>query len=418
MTLKKAAPWAKIPFILIKNRVLNYSTRIFVSYLLCFSNRRFPSRARISKDTGLSDDTITKCIAEAMSFNILNYERGNSKHKANEYFILNESDWKIPAKLENQKSRGASEFNADLTKKQRGGTPESSDALNQKTATSKSNDTYITNRKNNKPDQSKINKGSPSSSSDRSVMLQTLTVHLHRFYGEFNKEFLKIPFDHVNEGKLTSDELDEILARLQEFTKLGGSLNCWVRNEYFRLKSKKQQRLPEPRFLARNDSRKTYLTRIQKDVFNEELSSCVHPIPWGLTKSRQEDIGYRYAIRAFRHLLEVRDLDQYVIDSLNPENKLPLMGPHLFKYALLKEYYFDKDTQRTADASSFYFDKIGHKDHQPFLGNMMKRPIEYLDMEGWPERRIQRGSGRKYDIFSVKELELLQDPDSPAQFVH
>ena len=91
-------------------------------------------------------------------------------------------------------------------------------------------------------------------------------------------------------------------------------------------------------------------------------------------------------------------------DSLLQDSKLLPLGVHLFKYAMLKEYYFDKDTSVTKNASELYFDHIKHE-HRPFSRIMRGNPHD-PEIEGWPHLGIKRGSGARFDYIA-----LLEDPD-------
>ncbi|MBL7555895.1 MAG: hypothetical protein JNM24_08755 [Bdellovibrionaceae bacterium] len=220
-------------------------------------------------------------------------------------------------------------------------------------------------------------------------------------------EVLKVPYSIEDEEPLSTDDLIRIVRRVQKITKTGGTLHGLIRNEFVRLKKQRNSRPAEPRFLLNKASRTSYEGQIEKEVYNAEFASCFGPIPYQIKAPRKSDKGYLYARRAFRHLIKVNSIDQYVIDSLDPNNRLPLMGPHLFKYAIVKEFFFDDETSLTRRAADFYFNEIGSPQYRPFSCETTPNMFD-PKIEGWPSLGITRGGGRKYELLA----ELASDQQS------
>lgn len=396
---RKQPQFVMVPHSLVKlGKHLKHQTFRLIAYLRCF-DPIYPSREQIKLEAGLTDAAITAGLKEAMRYNVLSYQRGNSSGKANSYTIHPEKDWQLPKAQRYSKKRGAHKTNEDHPSNLGASTSDSNLFAPQKGTPNQSNAKQSNCNKSNDRDQSKSNKDQFSNSTfDESF--QNLTAHLHRFYGQLYPSLVGVPFDPVSEGKLGEDELSVILKRYIDYAKHGGSLFGLIRNDFARLGQKKQKRLPEPRFLAMKDSRKIYLSIIDSEVVNENFETCFGPFRFviqDLRKKRYEDRKYLYAIRALRHLLKVKDIEQYVTDSLIAANQLPQLGAYLFKYAILKEYYFDEELKLTRKATKLYMRLVGHDSYEPFDFQVGRYPFA-PEFEGWPDKGIRRGAGFQYEI--------------------
>lgn len=368
------------------------------SYLKCF-DPCFPSREQIRLETGLTDYAISASLEELTKYNLLHYDRGNSRGKANRYYLHPQEDWKLPQNQRYSKKRGTRHSEANHFKNKAATTLNSGQVPNQNDEPNKSNDNYSNSNQSNELNQHKISKELDSLQFMSEDFFKKLTEHLRKFYGQFSMEVLKIPYSIEDEEPLSKDDLDRIVRRVQRITRAGGTLHGLVKNEFIRLKKQKNSRPAEPRFLLNKASRTSYEGQIAKEVFNEEFASCFGPIPYQMSTPRRNDKGYVYARRAFRHLLKIKSIDQYVIDSFDPKNGLPLLGPHLFKYAVVKEFFFDEETNLTKRAVNFYFSEVGSPEYRPFWNQTTPNTFDPT-MEGWSQKGITRGGGRKYELFA------------------
>lgn len=398
-------------FVQIQHEIVKLGKRLshrafrLYSYLKCF-DPCFPSREQIKLETGLTDYAISTSLEELTKYNLLHYDRGNSKGKANKYYLHPKEDWKLPQSQRYSKKRGTRHSEVNHLKNEAATTLNSEQVPNQNDEPNKSNDNYSNSNQSNELKQHKISKELDSLQSLSEDSFKKLTEQLRKFYGQFSLEVLKVPYSIEDEESLSKEDLSRIVQRVQKITRTGGTLHGLIRNEFVRLKKQKNSRSAEPRFLLNKASRTSYEGQIAKEVYNEEFASCFGPVPYQINAPRQIDKGYLYARRAFRHLLKIKSVDQYVIDSLDPKNKLPLLGPHLFKYAVVKEFFFDEETNLTKRAVNFYFSEIGSPEYRPFRNETTPRAL-YPEMEGWPIRGITKGGGRKYELLA--EL----TPDQP-----
>jgi predicted transcriptional regulator len=85
----------EVPNIIIRCRYLSHTAyRLFT--LLASFKPSFPSYNRLQELTGMSSATISKALQELVKCGLISYAKGSSHGKANEYFVLPASDWKLP----------------------------------------------------------------------------------------------------------------------------------------------------------------------------------------------------------------------------------------------------------------------------------------------------------------------------------
>ena len=385
---QKRSQFVMTPHSLVKlGRNIRHQTFRLISYLQCF-DPCFPSREQIKLEAGLTDAAITIGLKEAMALGILTYERGNSNGKANTYKVHPEKDWKLPEHPSYSKKRSTRNSNKDHSKNLGSSTPNTTTFVPQEELPNQSNSNYTNPKESNDSNQS----GNNRLITANPEVLKHLTAVLHKHFRDLFSSAIGVKFDPAKEGALTQDELVIILERYISYCEAGGSLHGLIASEHNRLGGKKERRVPEPRFLAKANSRKVYIAEIAAEAYGEELETCLGPIGLKYIKApMSSDRSYHLCRRAFKHLLKVKSIDQYVIDSLNPSNRLPLMGSYLFKYAVLKEYCFDQPRDVTQRACKLYFKLIGNEQYNPFWFQMAPNAFD-SSCEGWPHLGIARGS--------------------------
>lgn len=409
--------FVQISYELIKlGTALNHRAFRLIVYLMSFKPC-FPSREQIKQEAGLTDDAISKGLAQAQEYNILSYKKGNSKGNSNEYFLNPESEWNLPQVPSYKEKKATSKSEGDHIRNKSSTTSESTEAPPQNLEPNKSNANYTNEKENNELNQFRNNKETFISAENEKLFLK-LTEHLHKIYGDLYPKKVGVSFDRKNEGVITSSELEIIWDRHLDYLKKGGSLHGLVKNEFVRLEPKKQRRLPEPRFLISKDSRKSYLHKVAGEAQAEEFSNCFGPIGTkDLKKTRELDRSYAFCLTGFKHLLKVKSIEQYAVDSILGEKKLPPLGPHLFKYAIVKEFYFNEKNKLTEAAFEFYLQQIGHSGYTPFLVQTARNTY-CPEAEGWPEYGITRGGGESELIPLADLLKQQGNTNSLDKIIH
>lgn len=412
----KKSHFVKVSHSLVKlGTELNHSAFRLIVYLMSFKPC-FPSREQIKHESGLTDAAISKGLTVAQEYNILSYKKGNSKGNSNEYFLNPESEWSLPQIQTYKEKKATSKLEDYRIKNKSRTTSKSTEAPPQNLQPNKSNAKYTNEKENNDLNQFRNNKETFISAENQKKIFLKLTGQLHKIYGELYPQKLDLQFDRQNEGGITSDELATIWKRYVIYLKNGGSLHGLIQNEFARLEPKRQRRLPEPRFLTSKDSRKSYLDKVRGEAQAEDFSKCFGPIDFkNLTKIRKLDKNYHFCLAAFRHLMKVRSIEQYAIDSLLGEKKLPLLGSYLFKYAVVKEYYFE-ETKLTKSAWEFYLEQIELSDYTPFYAQRAVN-LYFPEMEGWPLLGITRHGGLESEMAPLVGISV-HDRNSVGNTIH
>jgi hypothetical protein len=96
--------WSGVPNELINCPYLAHSTFRLLAALASCGSTCFPGYKHISRTTGMSSDTVSRCIKEIVDRQIIRYERGGNKRKrSNRYSVRPRKDWILGPKSNPQR---------------------------------------------------------------------------------------------------------------------------------------------------------------------------------------------------------------------------------------------------------------------------------------------------------------------------
>ena len=305
----KTRGFTKIDNELIRCPGIGYTPFRLIAFLKSFSEGRcYPSRRVITRDTGMSDATISKALSELQQYNMLSYIRG-SDQRSNRYTIKPEDEWKLPQKLTSSKNKVALAAEDELPNFQiaTGSDSDETPPQNLKRNKNKPNNTKDTKTK----DQDEIgnSKSVFDSLPDKSKIF--FAEDLIECYRSCCWRHFKKRYDVEYESQVHDEGLlGNIFSIYFDLLQIGGSLHGWVNNEFVRLAKKKTRHLPRPEFLLNTDSLKSYKSALYEEFdLGEELSDAFKGLPTDqFQQPIDEDDVYQKCAATVRSFMESGDV--------------------------------------------------------------------------------------------------------------
>ena len=331
-----------------------------------------PSLDHIHEKTGLAKGTIRKAIVEATRLGLLTYIQGD-RTRSNLYKMLPESEWRLHEVDESKTNRRSnSVLNGSKTCLQ--GRANIDPVVGQNLDCNKTKSKKTNLKQTKEKDQTRTIKGMAAEFD--SDCLTWFAETLRSQYGEFHLRFYGSKYPE----KYGSDFHDHnmmsmIVSESIRLSSHGGTLYCWVKSEFERLQNKRERRTPVPRFLINKDSTDVYLTKINCEVRDNSIFRCVAPLDVRHLKTVTAlDKTYQMVARSIDEFIKVESIESYERQRIQSRREDILqMGPHLFKYATLKQFItVGTVLPSTAKGWELYCQRIGTNCSFPFFNEVFE----------------------------------------------